>query len=312
MFNFPPKITKEYILSKVSQEDIFEKFGVPITNKKFYSPLREANTPSCGFLINSDGSLILNDFARGAWDCFNFVKELHQCSYFEAMLLIVKEFELNDVNIQIEKKERNIEIEKKEKSLYSIIRKPFTQKEKDFWSLSDWTSNEKLLNHYNIWSISDLFLNKSHIKGNLEGTFAYKLSNEDFQIYSPFSNDRSKRFRSSSVTGIFGISYLKKDKVIICKSYKDFFYTQLAGFNSCCVIREKYKFSEEEIKLLKTFSNELYIYFDNDLVGLDNSQRESLKWGLKAIFNTEEKDYSDFCKKYGLIKAKEMLNELLK
>ena len=135
---------------------------------------------------------------------------------------------------------------------------------------------------------------------------------KDFQIYFPESKDRSKRFRTSTSIGIFGKQYLRKESIIICKSYKDFFYTQISGFNSVCVIRENYKFTQEEITSLKRFTEDIFIYWDNDSTGTENSLREAEKWNLKAIFNTEEKDYSDYAKKYGLTKAKEMLNNLIK
>ena len=138
------------------------------------------------------------------------------------------------------------------------------------------------------------------------------MSKKDFQIYFPEAKDRSKRFRTSTAIGIFGKQYLRKEPVIICKSYKDFFYTRISGFNSVCVIRENYKFTLEEITSLKRFSEDIFIYWDNDQVGITNSSEQAEKWGLKTIFNTEEKDYSDYCKKYGLVKAKQMLNQLIK
>lgn len=311
MFKIPEKITTDYILSKVSQEEIFERYGVPVVSHKFISPLRESKSETCSFFYK-DGILYMHDFARETVDCFKLVKEKFQCGFFEALLIIANDFGLQTTNVERKPLVKEYSIETKEKISYQICRKNFTKKELEFWSVQDWEANQLQLNQFEIYSISDLFINENHYKGTLENVFAYRLSKKDFQIYFPESKDRSKRFRTSTSIGIFGKQYLRKEPVIICKSYKDFFYTQISGFNSVCVIRENYKFTQEEITSLKRFTEDIFIYFDFDLTGYENATRESEKWGLKAIFNTEEKDYSDYCKKYGLIKAKEMLNELIK
>lgn len=310
MFIIPEKITIDYILSKVSQEEIFERYGVPIVSHKFVSPLRESKSETCSFFYKN-GTLYIHDFARETINCFHLVKEKFQCSFFEALLIIADDFGLQTANIERKPLVKDYSIETKEKVTYQICKKDFTKKELEFWNLLDWEANQKQLNQYEIYSISDLFINENHYKGNLENVFAYRLGKKDFQIYFPESKDRSKRFRTSCSIGIFGKQYLKKEPVIICKSYKDFFYTQISGFNSVCVIRENYKFTQEEITYLKRFSEEIYLYWDNDSVGIFNAEKECEKWNLKAIFNTEEKDYSDYCKKYGIVKAKKMLNELL-
>lgn len=262
MFKVPEKITTEYILSKVSQEEIFERYGVPVVSHKFTSPLRESKSETCSFFYK-DGRLILQDFARITYNCFDFVREKFQCSYFEALLIIANDFGLQTTNVEKKPIVKEYSIETKEKVSYQICKKDFTESELEFWSLSDWEATQNVLNQYEIYSISDLFINNNHFKGNFKNTFAYRLTSSDFQIYFPKSTDRSKRFRSSISIGIFGKKYLRKKPVIICKSYKDFFYTRISGFNSVCVIRENYRFTQEEINHLKRFSEEIYIYWDN-------------------------------------------------
>jgi hypothetical protein len=310
MFKIPEKITTDYILSKVSQEEIFERYGVPVVSHKFVSPLRESKSETCSFFYKN-GVLYIHDFARETINCFYLVKEKFQCSFFEALLIIANDFGLQTTNIERKPLIKEYSIETKEKVSYQICKKDFTESELEFWNLSDWKATQQELNKYEIYSISDLFINNNHFKGNLENVFAYRLTRKEFQIYFPKATDRAKRFRSSISIGIFGKKHLRKEPVIICKSYKDFFYTQISGFNSVCVIRENYRFTPEEITYLKRFSEEIYIYFDNDSTGLENAFREAEKWNLKAIFNTEEKDYSDFCKRYSIVKAKEMLTQLL-
>ena len=54
MYSILPTINRDFILSKVSQEQIMERYtGVPIRiNEKFHSPFREDNSPSAVYYYN--------------------------------------------------------------------------------------------------------------------------------------------------------------------------------------------------------------------------------------------------------------------
>ncbi|MEK6881668.1 MAG: hypothetical protein AABY22_18760 [Nanoarchaeota archaeon] len=61
MLGILPKITKDYILSKITQEQIFERYlGIPVvTDNLIHSPIRSNdNNPSFGFNYNNKGKLI--------------------------------------------------------------------------------------------------------------------------------------------------------------------------------------------------------------------------------------------------------------
>ena len=90
----PINITKELILSRVSEEQIMEHYlGIPIKKGLFRSPLRNDKVPTCSFYRNSRGRLIMKDFS-GAFsgDCFAVVVEKFQCSYYMALQIIANDF----------------------------------------------------------------------------------------------------------------------------------------------------------------------------------------------------------------------------
>lgn len=65
-FAFEPKITKELILSRFSEEQIMEFYlRVPVKRGLFRSPLRRDREPTCSFYRNNSGDLIFKDFATG-------------------------------------------------------------------------------------------------------------------------------------------------------------------------------------------------------------------------------------------------------
>lgn len=65
----PINITKELILSKVSEETLMEHYlGIPVKKGLFKSPLRQDSKPTCAFYRNRKGDLIFKDF-RGKGSC---------------------------------------------------------------------------------------------------------------------------------------------------------------------------------------------------------------------------------------------------
>lgn len=73
-FGIYPKLTKDYILKRVSQEEIMEKYwGVALVfGEQICSELRKDANPTCGFYYNKTGRLRLRDLAGHFWgDCFD-------------------------------------------------------------------------------------------------------------------------------------------------------------------------------------------------------------------------------------------------
>lgn len=59
----PTKITKELILSHISEETLMEHYlGIPVKKGIFRSPLRTDNNPTCSFDRDKYGRLVFKDF----------------------------------------------------------------------------------------------------------------------------------------------------------------------------------------------------------------------------------------------------------
>ena len=82
VFNLPnlePKLTKEYLLSKNSEETYMRTYlGVSVTKKLIVSPLRNDKKPTASFYRNKNNELIFHDFGTGFHANFiGVVMELH-------------------------------------------------------------------------------------------------------------------------------------------------------------------------------------------------------------------------------------------
>jgi hypothetical protein len=88
-------ITKEFILSRISEEEIFEHYGIRVQKGLFCSKIRQDRRPTVSFYRNKSGRLIMHDFGDSSFiDCFAYVQILFQVSYYKALQIIANDFQL--------------------------------------------------------------------------------------------------------------------------------------------------------------------------------------------------------------------------
>jgi hypothetical protein len=88
-------LTKEFILSKVSEEEIFEHYGIKVQRGLFCSKIRNDKHPTVSFYRNKSGRLIMHDFGDSSFiDCFAYVQIIFNTSYYMALQIIANDFKL--------------------------------------------------------------------------------------------------------------------------------------------------------------------------------------------------------------------------
>jgi hypothetical protein len=88
-------VTKEFILSKVTEEEIFEHYGIKVQKGLFCSKLRRDVRPTVSFYRNKTGRLIMHDFGDSSFiDCFAYVQIIFNVSYYMALQIIANDFKL--------------------------------------------------------------------------------------------------------------------------------------------------------------------------------------------------------------------------
>ena len=322
-------LTIENILSKISQYDIF-KFYMPSNNwsigKATHSPFRNERSPS--FIINSrDGSSLgyidFGDTSKKG-DCFQFVKDLYNISTLnEVLIKINDDFSLglgsgkspSNEYKKIVQNWKQPEIVVKDYTFIQVKTRKFTNEELSYWN--DYYQDIDDLKENNIFSISELYLNKKRfVLNETELRFGY-LYDGHWKIYKPFSKDKRYKWVPNNVpiTAMDGRDDIKDcDVAFINKSKKDYMVMKKL-YPCCCAVQNEGIgcFSEENVNFIKENSRRQILSFDSDKTGVQNSKQITEKFGFdycnvpKQFLDEGIKDWADLAKKYGLKVIEEYL-----
>jgi hypothetical protein len=328
MFNFEPreqKITKELLLTRVSEETYMEHYlGIPVKKGLFKSPLRPDNKPTASFFRNKKGDLIFHDF-RGDFhgNFISVVMALFNCSYYKALKIIANDFNI----VNFKGYEQNLPkmeysgVEYKEVQSTSIIqieRKEFSQKELDWWE--SFGVSKKTLNKFKVVSCSSVFLNGQYFTSSSDKNpiFGYYGGKKDgielWRIYMP--TNKALRFLSNwSRLLNQGSKQLPNttDHCILVKSLKDTMNLDEFNFTVCAPNAESVVITQSQFERLSLkFNNNLIVFFDNDLAGVQGAHRYKKLYNCRCVFLKRKyaKDISDMYKKVSSAQFQMVIDEL--
>lgn len=325
MFNFTiePKITKEFLLSKNSEETYMSFYlGVPVKKGLFKSPLREDNHNTCSFFRGNSGNLYFKDFATG--QCLTFegvVMERYHCTYHNALKIIANDFGyLKTSTVKSKSNVNKIKIQPKfeseKKTFIQVELKDFSDSELKWWESFGIT--KQILNKFKIYSIKTVFLNgdiyaQSTQHSPIYGYYFGKKENiEQWRIYMP----KRKEFRfigNVSTKTLQGYKQLPEmgKLLLITKSMKDTMCLNSLGISAIAPNSETQQVDDTILENLKSrFQHIVYLY-DNDLPGIKNMNKiKKLHPELYYCWIPRSygvKDISDFYQKYGKTKTAEFI-----
>ena len=311
-------LTPDAILNLISPYDIF-RYYMPDTywkvNDATLSPFRKESHPS--FLISSrSGTLHFIDFTdtnlRG--DCFTFVKLLHHMiSMDDVLKKIDSDFGLGisskssgDYKKIVGEYKQPEELGKRYALIQAITRK-FTHEELDYWNQYHQSLDDLRANH--VYSIKELFLNKSRfVLKDTDLRFGY-LYNGHWKIYRPFVDKKYKWVPNNVPLDMcYGLTNLQPDKnTLICKSLKDYMVCRKVYEHICHVQNESLAaFSHEAVEYIKENSAFVFYGGDSDIPGKEASYAITKAFGFKHINPPDEllkkgiKDFADWARCEGL------------
>ena len=318
-----PKITKELLLSKYSQETFFEHYlGVSVKKGLFKSPsiIRVDNNPTCSFYKDQKGNLKYKDFAGPTFDFVGCVMHIFKCSYYKALQIIAHDFGF----IELERVEKNppkieysgYELKQTEKAKIQVEIKEFSEKELNWW-LSFGVSITTL-KKFKVFSIKSVFLNGVYFTSSTETTPIYGYyggenseGDELWRIYFP--TKRNYRFLSNwSSTMIQGAKQLPKsgEFVVVTKSLKDVMSLYEFGIPAIAPNSENLFLTESQYEKLHQKFGQIYILYDRDLPGVKSANKIRKKFkSLKVLLIPKVKDFTDYVKKYGTLKTFNLIEE---
>ena len=318
-----PKITKDFILSKVNQESIMQHYtGNDVTSKKLVtSCLRSDNHVTVGYYKSKSGILYMHDFATNEHlDCWNVVMRLYNCSFYKALNIIANDFGLSDTNVVPTKINIIPEIKETESSIIQVQIKDFTDRELEWWK--SFGINKKTLKKYHIFSVQHVFLN-----GELKFTsseqcpiYGYyfgkdKNNKEKWKIYFPmrtefrFLNNTSKKL-------LQGYKQLPKtgDLLVISKSMKDIMAMYEFNIPAVAPNSETLFINDKQLEEFKSRFKHILIFYDSDRPGKYNMakiRREHPELNYYFLPKYLSKDFTDTIKQVGINKMKELVNQFM-
>lgn len=320
-----PKITKEFLLSKNSEETYMSTYlRVPIKRGLFCSPLRKDNRPTCSFCHSKKGELMFHDFGTGFHENFvGVVMEIHKCSYQEALNIIAEDFgyiSKAEDRPAVKIKVSDVKLEEKTETLIQIKPKAFSEQELKWWK--GFGITEKTLKKYKVFSCDSIFLNGDYFSSSsprvpIYGYYCGKKNGQElWRIYFP--SKRSFRFLSNvGKSYIQGAKQLPKtgDVLLITKSQKDVMLAYELGIPAIAPCSEVLFLSNKQIQHLKKRFKTIVVCYDTDITGIHNLKQIKINHpDLHTFFIPRKygvKDISDFFKKYGEEETRRLAGELL-
>lgn len=315
--------TYELILSKVSQEEIMQKYFPEqiILGKKYCSPYRKDKTPTCTFAY-INGVLYFKDFgvSEGHKNCFHICALANQCDVITATRIIDKDFQLrlfgpNTMNGH--RISRTVKYDAKPIITNDAVAteifvtvKPFNEQDLLFFSQGGIT--KETLDIFNVKPVHRCWINGAlwHTYSKEDPIYRYREGNE-IKVYRPYAKDKANKFRSNYSVSVECFSELKykSDTLFITKSRKDVMTLFELGFESVSVKSETVFVPEDIMRKLQESYKEIYVFFDNDTEGVKNSIKLTEHYKLK-YFNIPKgypKDPFAFVKEYSQTKLKELI-----
>lgn len=310
-----PDITLDWILSKVTEYDIYAKYiGEFKVGMIYNSPFRKDKNPSFGiFYSKRTNQLLFKDHGTG--ECGNVIKFVQLYTGITNYPDILKDI-VNRLNISNSTKLTTTQYKLPTETVIGIVRQNFTETDKKYWSQFNIDINT--LKKFNVFSIK-YYLCNGVVKGIYKDTnpmYAYKVYN-NFKIYRPLGDKYTKWRNNLTEYDIQGYEQLpqKGDTLIITKSMKDVMCLYKMGIPAISPSSESTFIPDKCLEELKTRFKRILILFDRDVAGIKYLRKINKKTGLEPLLINKKfnaKDVSDAIKLNGFETIKNWIKTELK
>lgn len=259
--NNTKKLTKDYILSKVSQITIFSTYfnlNVSLiqhcidTGQLIVSPIRFDNHPTCGFRYDSKGKLKFKDFSGYFWgDCFDAVAFVMTNMYNKPIDISNKEDFLKvlnhitftfkdifygngrDINL-INNINDTVGNMQKIKPVIEIVTRNWNEEDYNYWHKFGITINWLNINF--VYPVEQYYIDRKvnpypkyfYNKTPNDKCYAYFLGKDKYgitniKLYFPDRDKNAARFicNCNHLEGIYNLELSQYNYIILTKSSKD-------------------------------------------------------------------------------------------
>lgn len=312
----PDNITLDWILSKVTEYDIYAKYiGQFKVGMIYNSPFRKDKNPSFGIYYSKrTKQLLFKDHGTG--ECGNVIKFVSlftgKTEYNDILSDIVDKLNITN-NTKLVSSKQYIQ---PTETVIGVVRQEFTDVDINYWKQFNISINT--LKKFNVNSIK-YYLCNGIVKGTYKREnpmYAYKVYN-NFKIYRPLADKYTKWRNNLTDYDIQGYEQLpqKGDILFITKSMKDVMCLHEMGYPAVSPSSESTFLPKDVLEQLKTRFKRIIILFDRDAAGVKRSRKLSRETGLEAIFINKKfkaKDVSDAVEANSFEEIKNWLDETIK
>lgn len=312
----PDNITLDWILSKVTEYDIYAKYiGQFKVGMIYNSPFRKDKNPSFGIYYSKrTKQLLFKDHGTG--ECGNVIKFVSlftgKTEYNDILSDIVDKLNITNNTKLVSSKQYIPPTE----TVIGVVRQEFTDVDINYWKQFNISINT--LKKFNVNSIK-YYLCNGIVKGTYKREnpmYAYKVYN-NFKIYRPLADKYTKWRNNLTDYDIQGYEQLpqKGDILFITKSMKDVMCLHEMGYPAVSPSSESTFLPKDVLEQLKTRFKRIIILFDRDAAGVKRSRKLSRETGLEAIFINKKfkaKDVSDAVEANSFEEIKNWLDETIK
>ena len=296
-------LTLDYILSKVTEYDIYEAYiGKFKIGMIYNSPFRKDRNPSFGcYYSRSSKQLMFKDHGTG--ECGNVIKFVSLftgiTNYADILKDIVSRLKITNDTKLVSSKQNITPTE----TVIGVVRQDFTTVDTNYWS--QFNISLQTLKKFGVSSIK-YYLCNGIVKGIYKDDnpmYAYKVYNH-FKIYRPLGDKYTKWRNNLTELDIQGYKQLPKEGnvLFITKSMKDVMCFYEMGIPAISPSSESTFIPNKILEQLKKRFKRIIILFDRDTAGVKYSRKISKQTGLEAIFihkKFKAKDLSDAIKLNG-------------
>lgn len=312
----PDNITLDWILSKVTEYDIYAKYiGQFKVGMIYNSPFRKDKNPSFGIYYSKrTKQLLFKDHGTG--ECGNVIKFVSlftgKTEYNDILSDIVDKLNITN-NTKLVSSKQYIQ---PTETVIGVVRQEFNDVDINYWKQFNISINT--LKKFNVNSIK-YYLCNGIVKGTYKREnpmYAYKVYN-NFKIYRPLADKYTKWRNNLTDYDIQGYEQLpqKGDILFITKSMKDVMCLHEMGYPAVSPSSESTFLPKDVLEQLKTRFKRIIILFDRDVAGVKRSRKLSRETGLEAMFINKKfkaKDVSDAVKANSFEEIKNWLDETIK
>lgn len=299
----PDNITLDWILSKVTEYDIYAKYiGQFKVGMIYNSPFRKDKNPSFGIYYSKrTKQLLFKDHGTG--ECGNVIKFVSlftgKTEYNDILSDIVDKLNITNNTKLVSSKQYIPPTE----TVIGVVRQEFTDVDINYWKQFNISINT--LKKFNVNSIK-YYLCNGIVKGTYKREnpmYAYKVYN-NFKIYRPLADKYTKWRNNLTNYDIQGYEQLpqKGDILFITKSMKDVMCLHEMGIPAVSPSSESTFLPKDVLENLKKRFKSIILLFDRDSSGCKNSIKIYNQYKIKPLFVNKKfnsKDLSDAIKNNG-------------